>query len=177
MTLEIVHKPLAERIQKHAQAADAVRREAKLWSALVGKPAPDWDATDIAEDVQSLKQYRGKVILLDFWYRGCSSCIRVMPEIKRLAKHFEDEPVVVLGVNVNKRAEDAIDVIQKMQLAHPTIRGEAIALQYQVYGYPTLVIIDQHGIVRDLYMGYDGQFATSISPTVEKLLRKETRRN
>ena len=86
---------------------------------------PDWDATDIAEDVQSLKQYRGKVILLDFWYRGCSSCIRTMPEIKRLAKHFEDEPVVVLGVNVDKRAEDAIDVIQKMQLAHPTIRGEA----------------------------------------------------
>jgi len=56
--------------------------EAKRIAAVVGQPAPDFSANDLEGRPHKLSDYRGKVVLLDFWYRGCGWCIRAMPQNK-----------------------------------------------------------------------------------------------
>jgi hypothetical protein len=62
--------------------AEAEEREA------TNKPAAQWETTDIEGKKHSLSDYRGKVVVLDFWYSGCVPCIKAMPEIKEIAEQF-----------------------------------------------------------------------------------------
>jgi hypothetical protein len=56
---------------------------AKRFAAVIGHPAPAWEIKDLDGRTHTLEQYRGKVLVLDFWYRGCGWCMRAMPQVKR----------------------------------------------------------------------------------------------
>ena len=139
---------------------------------LVGKPAPAWKAADLSGRPDSLKRYLGKVVLLDFWFRGCPWCIRAMPQINQLAQHFEDQPVQVLGMNVDQDSLDAQFVVNKLVLTYPNIHAQGIPASYNVSGYPTLFIIDQQGIIRNVDIGYSADVGAKLTSSVEALLAK-----
>jgi thiol-disulfide isomerase/thioredoxin len=72
---------------------------------VLNKPAAEWLLKDIDGEMHELKNYQGKVVILDFWYRGCGWCIRAMPQLKELADDFKDKPVVVLGMNTDRKSK------------------------------------------------------------------------
>jgi thiol-disulfide isomerase/thioredoxin len=148
--------------------AESQQEEAEV----INKPAADWETTDLDGNKRSLADYRGKVVVLDFWYRGCGWCIRAMPQIKEVADHFRDQPVAVLGMNIDKREKDARFVIDKLQLNYPTLKAEGIPDKYWVHGFPTLVIIDQKGIVRARHVGYTQNLREEVTKTIDGLLAK-----
>ena len=139
---------------------------------VVNKAAADWETTDLDGNKHSLTDYRGKVVVLDFWYRGCGWCIRAMPQIKEVVDHFHDQPVAVLGMNIDKKEKDARFVIDKLKLNYPTLKAEGIPDKYRVHGYPALIIIDQKGIVRARHLGYTPDLREEITKTIDGLLAK-----
>jgi thiol-disulfide isomerase/thioredoxin len=98
-----------------------VGENAKRRADMLGKEAPAWEAKDFEGHNYSSEKLRGKVVVLDFWYRGCGWCIRAMPQMNQLAGDFKNEPVAILGVNIDEDPADAKFVIRKMQLAYPTL--------------------------------------------------------
>ena len=62
-------------------------------SALVGKPAPDFELELIGGKKFHLSENKGKVIVLDFWATWCGPCIQAMPQIDRVTHEFADLPV------------------------------------------------------------------------------------
>ena len=114
----------------------------------MNKPSPEWDTTDLAGSAVSLAGCRGKVLVLDFWYRGCGWCIRAMPQMKQVATHFQGRPVAVLGMNTDRDQADAQFVVDKLALNYPTLKAEGLPEKYGVRGFPTLLVIDQAGVVR-----------------------------
>ena len=152
--------------------ADYAKRNAAKRTKLIGLPSPQWKTTDFDELEHSIAQYRGQVVILDFWYRGCGWCIRAMPQVKRIARDFKDRPVVVLGMNTDRKEEDARFVIDKMGLAYSNLRATGLPEKYSVSGFPTLIVIDPVGRVHDIHVGYSATLYEEVRGVIEDLLKK-----
>jgi len=140
--------------------------------AVMDKPAADWETTDLGGKKQRLADYRGKVVLLDFWYRGCGWCVRAMPQIKEVAEHYRDQPVAVLGMNTDREEKDAQFVADKLQLNYPTLKAAGLPEKYAVMGFPTLIIIDPDGVVRARHVGYSPTLRDDLIKTVDGLMTR-----
>ena len=143
-----------------------IRKRAKF----VNKRSPRWEARDFSGKKHSLDDYRGRVVLLDFWYRACPWCIRAMPTIKRLAQYFRDKDFSILGINTDKERSDAIFVMEKMSLPYVNLEGRNLIKHYDVTSYPTFIIIDKQGLVRRIIIGYEPLLTEKLIAIIEPLL-------
>jgi thiol-disulfide isomerase/thioredoxin len=166
-------KQIADDLKQHQDLTSYYIEKAKNRAAVLGSAAADWTCKDFAGKEHALKDYRGRVVVLDFWYRGCGWCIRAMPQVKEVAAHFKDRPVTIFGMNTDKKDEDAQFVIDKMALNYDTLKAQGIPEKYKVRGFPTLIIIDQEGIVRDLHNGYSPELKEKVIESIERLLVKK----
>jgi len=101
----------------------------------------------------TLKDLRGKVVLLDFWTYCCINCMHVIPDLKRLEAKYKDE-LVVIGVHSAKfkteRETDNIrQAVLRYEIEHPVVNDYEMILwrQYGVRAWPTLILIDPVGKV------------------------------
>jgi thioredoxin-related protein len=67
--------------------------------------------------------------------------------------------------------DDARFVIEKMSLNYPTLKAEGLPAKYSVQGFPTLVVIDQQGVVRKRHVGYSPTLKAELSKTIDELLK------
>lgn len=131
-----------------------------LPTAALGRPAPDMELIDTAGRNFRLSDYRGKMLLLDFWPSWCVPCVAEFTEIKKTLEKYAGKPLAVIGINIDEaaRLEQARKVIAEKQLPWPQVmdgKGEFIPV-YQVYGrlpermnsFPAYVAIDRQGIAR-----------------------------
>jgi peroxiredoxin len=170
LTSAEMQSQLASRIEGHESLASYYKEAAQRRESVVGKPAYEFETTDLDGKPHVLEDYRGKVVILDFWYRGCGWCIRAMPQVKELAKSFEGQQVAVLGMNTDGDEKDALFVIDKMALNYPNLKATGLPEKYGVRGFPTLVIIDPKGTVRELHVGYSPDLAEKVSEAIKQLL-------
>jgi thiol-disulfide isomerase/thioredoxin len=174
----IVH-PLAKeelerRLAGHDERIGYLKERAKKQAAVLNRPSPVWETTDLRGQPYSMEALRGKVVVLDFWYRGCGWCIRAMPQIKQVAEHFADRPVAVLGMNIDEDPNDAEFVMDTMELNYPNLKARGIPAKYGVRGYPTLVVIDRQGVVRRFHVGYTPRLSRDLIGTIEQFLPPTT---
>jgi thiol-disulfide isomerase/thioredoxin len=165
-----VQAQLDARLKAHAQSADYLLEQAKARAELIGQPSPKWAAVDLDGQMHAFKRYKGKVLVLDFWYRGCGWCIRAMPQVNAVAQATRDKPVAVLGMNTDEDVNDARFVAEQMGLTYPTLKAKDIVGPYRVRGFPSLIIVDQQGVVRDIHVGYTPTLRDEVMATIEKLL-------
>ncbi len=83
------------------EIAKEYRDKADPMAEMVGKVIPDFSATDIDGKPISLQQYRGKVVLLDFWAVWCGPCISEMPNVKRVYNTYKDQGFDIIGVSLD----------------------------------------------------------------------------
>ncbi len=101
----------------------------------------------------SLKDLRGKVVLLDFWTYGCINCMHILPDLRRLEEKYRAE-LVVVGVHsakfTNERKSDNIRrILVRYDIDHPVVNDANFAI-WKAYGaraWPTQVLIDPEGYV------------------------------
>jgi peroxiredoxin len=164
---------LAARIDKHDSTAKYVLEEAERRDKVLGKPAAEFDTTDIDGKKVKLADLKGQVVVLDFWYRGCGWCVKAMPQMNRLADDFAGKPVAIFGMNTDQKEEDAKFVIEKLGLKYPTLKAEGLPQKFGVQGFPTLIIIDQRGNVADIHVGYSPTLRDEVGKTIRDLLAKQ----
>lgn len=157
-------------LAKHDASAKYYLDETRRRAEVVGKEAPGFETTDLDGAACSLADYRGKVVVLDFWYRGCGWCIRAMPQINQIARRFRDKPVAVIGMNTDRKVEDAKFVVEKMGLEYANVKAEGLPKKFKVRGFPTLVVVDQKGIVREFHVGYSPTLAAELTDAINGLL-------
>ena len=113
----------------------------------VGKVAPNFTLKDLDGKEVSLEDYRGKIVLLNFWATWCKWCDVEMPDLQKLDK--ENEDLVVLAIDVMEDKETVKKYIQKGGYDFKVLLDEdgEISKTYLVSGFPTSYFIDKDGIL------------------------------
>jgi thiol-disulfide isomerase/thioredoxin len=122
----------------------------------------------------SLKDLRGKIVLLDFWTFCCANCLHVIDELRLLEHDFADE-LVIIGVHSPKFEHEKSDravaaASERYGVAHPVFNDPELYLwrQYAVRAWPTLVLIDPDGYVLTQAAG-EGQ-VTALHALISELV-------
>lgn len=139
---------------------------------LKGKPAPTWSLKSPDGKTVKLTDFKGKIVVLDFWATWCGPCRAAMPSIQKLSKQYEKKDVVVIGVNAwEKDSQLAVDYMKAQKFDYRLVLGgDRVAADYRVEGIPTLVIINTQGIIADIHVGYDPELQKKLSIIIDKLL-------
>ena len=103
-----------------------------------------------------LRQFRGQVVLLEFWASWCGSCWRSFPLLAQLQSRYQDEGLVVLGVTVDEDVGVAREFATRKKLPFMLLEDHAgkIADRYAVEAMPHSVLIDANGIVVQEFVGF-----------------------
>ncbi|HVC92940.1 MAG TPA: TlpA disulfide reductase family protein [Pirellulales bacterium] len=117
-----------------------------------GMHAPEIEGEDIDGKPMKLSDFRGKVVLLDFWGHWCGPCQGLYPRIRSLVKKFEGKPFAVVGVNSDANRETIKDVIAIENITWRSFWDEGaqrgpIHSQWNINGWPTMYLIDHKGTI------------------------------
>ncbi len=170
LTTPVLREAASRKLDSHDRSAAYVSEETSARAERIGKVATAWEAKDIDGKPTKLSDYRGKVVVMDFWYRNCGWCIHAMPQVARLSEEFRNQPVAVLGMCTDEKEADARAVIDAMGLKYPTIKAAGIPEKYGVQGFPTLIVVDRRGLIREIHVGYSPRLCEELSGVIRKLL-------
>lgn len=111
------------------------------------KPTPDFTLPDPDGKKVSLKDFRGKVVFLNFWATWCVPCREEMPAMEKLYQEFKDKNFVVLAVNVKDRKQEAVNFVKELKLSYPMVidPDAQVGLLYGAWGLPTTYLIGPKG--------------------------------
>ncbi len=121
----------------------------------VGMQAEDFRLTDLAGKEQNLGQYRGKIVLLNFWATWCKPCTTEMPAMQTAYDKLRDKGFVVLAVNELEDDARVREHIKQYGHTFPVLmdHDNKVANQFGVVGLPVSVFIDQDGRVQEYIKG------------------------
>ncbi len=121
----------------------------------VGMQAEDFRLADLTGKEQSLSQYRGKIVLLNFWATWCKPCTTEMPAMQTMYDKLRDKNFVVLAVNELEDDARVREHIKQYGHTFPVLmdRDNKVANQFGVFGLPVSVFIDQEGRVQEYLKG------------------------
>ena len=134
----------------------------------IGSIALDWTLPLYNKNENiSLSKLKGKVVLLDFWFKNCGPCIESVPHLNALQEKFENQKFEILGINTYDAQKDISWFCNKQKIRYKVLmNGKDIAEKYGVDGYPTIILIDKKGEVF-----YSGGFdQAKIEELIEKAL-------
>lgn len=123
-------------------------------------PRPDFDFTlpDLNGKVLSLKDFKAKVVIINFWATWCPPCEEEIPKLNELYQRYKNVGMVVIGIALDK---DSLNLVkpfaQKKGIGYPILRGNEQVLKglKDFSGMPTTLILDQKGMIKKKY---DGSF-------------------
>ncbi|MYC78396.1 sigma-70 family RNA polymerase sigma factor [Candidatus Poribacteria bacterium] len=134
----------------NTELAESYERNADPLHELIGKPVPNFSAIDLNGDSIALHDYRGKVILLNFWAMWYSPGLREMPYLKKVYDTHKDEGFDIIGISLDYDEPKLRDYIQENDipwrqiLDNGTVKN-SIAWQYAIPSIPATFLIDREG--------------------------------
>ncbi|MCJ7467103.1 MAG: AhpC/TSA family protein [Maribacter sp.] len=147
---DIKESPAAVRLVEQINAAK--KREEIEKNTEVGSKAPDFSAPTPAGQQLALKDVMGKVTLIDFWAAWCKPCRAENPNVVNAYKKYHDKGLNILGVSLDRSAEDwknaiADDGLIWNQVSHVAYFEDPIAKLYGVDAIPAAFLLDENGII------------------------------
>ena len=119
----------------------------------VGASAPATTGKDLDGNPMSLSDFKGKVVVMDFWGSRCGPCLRAIPGLKSVAKEYADRDVVILGIMAEEDAAEARKVVSDLKVPWRNWldlkEGDTspIVSKWEVLNFPTTVVIDRAGVI------------------------------
>jgi len=119
-------------------------------------PAPAFTLTSISGQTASLNQYKGQVVMVNFWATWCGPCQQEMPLLDQMYKKFKPTGFTLLGVNVDKDVPTVKDLLTRKPVTFPILLDPTnqVSKAYHVNDMPSTVIIDRKGDIRYVHRGY-----------------------
>lgn len=144
----------------------------------LNQEAPEFSSTLRSGQTFSLKDQRGKVVVLDFWATWCGPCISALPNVQKVYEKYQNTAdVTIIAVNCwehcpeNERRQRIDSMANELKLTLPILLADdAVARLYRVQGIPMQFYIDKSGIIRHTIIGFSSDSMTEeMSAEIEKL--------
>jgi thiol-disulfide isomerase/thioredoxin len=136
----------------------------------IGRVAEEIEGADLDGKKFKLSDYRGKVVVVDFWVDWCGWCRQMYPHERQLVQKFKDQPFALLGVNCDEDKTAVNQVVKKERMTWRSWwdgapRGSRIADRWQVTAFPTIYVLDPQGVIR-----YKGVRGAQLEAAIVQLL-------
>jgi len=137
-----------------------------------GKPVPDVTFQDREGTLYRLSELQGKVVVLNFGYRGCGACQKDRGMMEEVAKRFQPNPEVpeVLFLMPILEAADQLPEDETTRLIVLPQSGKVARDVFQVKAWPTTFLIDKKGVIKSVVMGSHSNTVAQLSNAIQKLL-------
>ena len=143
-------------------------------SELEGKAAPAFALKDLGDKTVSLKDLKGKVVVLDLWATWCPPCRASLPHLDKLYEETKDKSVAIYAVNLQEEKEDVQAFIKQTNLKTPVLfdKDGAVAQAYKANAIPQTIVIGKDGNVAKVFVGFGGEeSAKALKQAVEQAMK------
>ena len=143
-------------------------------SGMEGQPAPDFALKSSTGENLRLSEYRGDVVMINFWATWCGPCRQEMPLLDELYNRYERVGFNLLGVNIDDDSRRAMQMIDELGVDFPVLfdARKEVSKLYEVEAMPVTVIVDREGTVRYVHHGYKPGYEEKYLDQVRSLLRE-----
>ena len=138
----------------------------------VEQTAPDFTLKSLEGTNLRLDEYRGQVVLLNFWASWCGPCRQELPLLDRINARYQDAGFAVIGVNVEGQMGPASEMAKKAGISFPTLvdENQRVSEMYELEAMPTSVVLDRDGVVKYVHRGYKPGDEAKYVEVVKKLI-------
>ena len=143
-------------------------------SGLAGRPAPDFALKSSSGENLRLSEYRGDVVMINFWATWCGPCRQEMPLLDELYSRYQRVGFSLLGVNIDDDSRRAMQMVQELGVQFPVLFDEnkEVSKLYEVEAMPVTVLVDREGRVRHVHHGYKPGYEEKYLTEIRSLLRE-----
>ena len=143
-------------------------------SDLAGKPAPDFALKSSTGANLRLSEYRGDVVMINFWATWCGPCRQEMPLLDQLYSRYQRVGFSLLGVNIDDDSSRAMDMIHELGVSFPVLfdARKEVSRLYDVDAMPVTILVDREGNVRHVHKGYKPGYEEIYLDQIRSLLRE-----
>lgn len=140
----------------------------------VGSLAPEWELSDSNGKRRKLSEYRGKIVVMDFWATWCAPCVKAQPTLQSIHEKYSGD-VIVLGMNAfDKENIDLNAYKTRKNLSYDMILdSENIAEIYKIKILPIVYLLDRDGKILYTGTGYSENEAAVLLSEIEKARNKQ----
>ncbi|MDH3620347.1 MAG: TlpA family protein disulfide reductase [Gammaproteobacteria bacterium] len=143
-------------------------------SGMEGQPAPDFALKSSTGQNLRLSEFRGDVVMINFWATWCGPCRQEMPLLDELHARYQRAGFSLLGVNIDDDSSRAMDMIEELGVNFPVLfdARKEVSKLYDVEAMPVTVIVDRKGTVRYIHHGYKPGYESKYQDQIRSLLRE-----
>ncbi len=137
-------------------------------------PAPDFALKSHSGENLRLSEFRGEVVMINFWASWCGPCRQEMPLLDELYSQYQPLGFTILGVNVEEDSTKARKLLRDIPVSFPILfdNKSEVSKLYDVIAMPSTVLVDRDGNVRYLHQGYKPGYEESYQQQVRALIRE-----
>jgi len=135
------------------------------------KVPPPIKAVTVTGQSISLEQYKGQVVVLDFFATWCSPCRESIPHLVALDGKYRKQGLRVVGLSVDDDAPALKEFIGQQKIGYPVaVADKNLKIAYRISSIPQIIIIDKQGLIVDKFLGFDESAAGDMEKTIKRLL-------
>jgi thiol-disulfide isomerase/thioredoxin len=142
----------------------------------VGKEAPEIEGKDLAGESMKLSDFRGKVVVLDFWTTWCGPCVASFPHIKEMIERNKDKPFQFVGVNADtqKDADQVAEFLKEKECKWRNFfsKGTSVVKDYQIQFFPSIYVLDHKGVIRYKHVRGE-ELDAAVNQLLDELAREK----
>lgn len=140
-----------------------------------GQPAPNFKVISTSGQTISQENYRGHVLILDFFATWCQPCRHSIPHLVEMNRKYGKQGLQILGLSVDEDGERAVKTFtDEFRVNYPlALAGDSTTVDFGIRSVPIMYLVDKNGKISEVYRGYSDEMARTVEQSIKRLLAEK----
>lgn len=140
-----------------------------------GQSAPNFKVISTTGQTISQDNYRGRVLILDFFATWCQPCRQSIPHLVEMNRKYGKQGLHILGLSVDDEGERVVKTFtDEFRVNYPlALAGDSTTVDFGVRSVPIMYLVDKKGKIAEVYRGYTDEMARSMEQSIKRLLAEK----
>ncbi len=141
----------------------------------IGHPSPNFKVISMSGQTITQENYRGHVLILDFFATWCQSCRQSITHLVEMNRKYGKQGLHILGMSADENGERAVkSFTDEFRVDYPlALAGDSTTADFGVRSVPVLYVIDKKGNIAEIYRGHSSEMERSLESSIKRLLAEK----